>query len=631
MSRPATMPDFAGVALVDVLANGVAMLIIIIVVSLAARVEREEHYAEQADEVAAVMSHKFSTSLVLNRLGASPPAVLHDYEMADKDQVLDPVTLPILELHRNYVREFYTGAVWSRRDLLQAANPMSRWLAGFSDDQKRNLRGDVYDVGSFYLAMAILREHGIRIPHWHFLVGHLARDKAAACPPGVAAKDCAGVVSGAPMPLPTLDLTALSDDTSALGYPAWPPQAGGLGSFGRDDGDDNRGLASAGLLPGNVVPGMAGGGGFGGGFGLLPGLDGASSGSPGLFPFARFGDGNGSAAPADEAGTQGGEAARAARSSINFRIALPEFIRRAAGSELESVASLAALFGGMLSYLGEMQDALDAGGAPTGLLHSLSARLNSAFRETPTLSRAEVMVARSLAVAFSRAEFLAFLKEESGESEAGTMQLPLTPLVSPPGEDARLVVVPNRRTVGVSVSRSAAGPQLDLVGSDDRADVPPTLASPAAPAHGLVSFSLNAYPGIWKGLDLRLEPGSVLLIPPEARDRDRVRWRATAYISPKMDEAIFGFVYADIVGGARGQVRVQGDANRVRINGSPLVSVAPPSAFGVRGWLVSFYAALVVGLGLLGVACRWLIGWGTAAPSRPGVERRADGDDGVTM
>ena len=118
------MPDFAGVALVDILANGVAMLIIVIVMTIAARMEREERYAEQADEVAAVMSHKFSTSLVLNSLAASPPARLHDYDTSPLDQVLDPELLPILELHPGFVREFYTGTIWTRRDLLEEHNAL---------------------------------------------------------------------------------------------------------------------------------------------------------------------------------------------------------------------------------------------------------------------------------------------------------------------------------------------------------------------------------------------------------------------------------------------------------------------------------------------------------------------------
>ena len=119
------LPDFAGVALVDILANGVAMLIIVIVVSIATRVEQEERRAEQADEVAAVMSHKFSTSLVLNSLAASPPARLHDYETSPLDQVYGPELLPILELHPGFVREFYVGAIWTRRALLSERSGLS--------------------------------------------------------------------------------------------------------------------------------------------------------------------------------------------------------------------------------------------------------------------------------------------------------------------------------------------------------------------------------------------------------------------------------------------------------------------------------------------------------------------------
>ena len=51
------MPDFLGVALGDLLANGVSMLIIVLVVGLAGGVEREERFAEQADAIASVQSH----------------------------------------------------------------------------------------------------------------------------------------------------------------------------------------------------------------------------------------------------------------------------------------------------------------------------------------------------------------------------------------------------------------------------------------------------------------------------------------------------------------------------------------------------------------------------------------------
>ena len=238
--RSRRMPDFAGVALVDILANGVAMLIIVIVVTIAARMEREERYAEQADEVATVMSHKFSTSLVLNSLAASPPARLHDYETSPLDRVLDPDLLPILELHRGFVREFYSGTIWTRRDLLREHGGLGAWLAGFSEERKARLRVDVYDIPQFYLTMSILREHGIRVFHWHFIPAVRSLAEAARCPPGMAAKDCPGGGGEAPAPLPQL----ARDDRGSGGLGGLdsplhePPGGDGRGAGGEGDLSD---------------------------------------------------------------------------------------------------------------------------------------------------------------------------------------------------------------------------------------------------------------------------------------------------------------------------------------------------------------------------------------------------------
>ena len=124
------------------------------------------------------------------------------------------------------------------------------------------------------------------------------------------------------------------------------------------------------------------------------------------------------------------------------------------------------------------------------------------------------------------------------------------------------------------------------------------------PERGRAALALNAYPGIWKGLEIRIEPYSVLLMPPEARQPERMRWRSVAYITPRLDDFIVGFVFADM--DAEGSLRIQADANRVRLEGRPLFTEYRESAFGSRGWLVSLYAALAAGLLLLGVGWRFL-------------------------
>ena len=649
------LPDFAGVALVDILANGVAMLIIVIVVSIAARVEQEERQAEQADEVAAVMSHKFSTSLVLNSLAASPPARLHDYEISPLDQVYDPELLPILELHPGFVREFYSGTIWTRRELLSERNGLGAWLAGFSEQQRQRLRVDVYDVAQFYLAMAILRERGIRAYHWHFLNGPLSRADAARCPPGVAAKDCPGGGAGeAPAPLP--QLTREESGAGGLGAVGEPGGAGASGGAGDSEwppaglpAADGRGPGGTGftpgLMPGGVVPGIAGlsGGAFGGsgaaveegaagapeagggrsgagddpesaggtaagrgrGFGLEPGSDPGSATALGSFPGAREGrgpsSGGGSGAgggrPEGEASGRGGPDGNGSR--LNLRIALPESIRRQAGAGSAGIPALEALFGAMLHYLGEMQDSLDAGGTPSGQIAGFAGRMTAALAALPPITEAEREIARDLALKFA-------LLPHLGDSASRPDPLAVRPVSPEPGEDTVLVVTPNRLNDAVGVSRGGTGGggggQED--GGEGKGDG--ERGGAERPGRERITLALNAYPGIWKGLELRIEPWSVLLMPPEAREPERTRWRAVAYVAPALDDVIVGFVFAGV--DVQGRLRVQADANRVRLGGRHLSTEYRESAFGARGWLVSLYAALVAGLLLLVIARRSLAG-----------------------
>ena len=655
--RSRRMPDFAGVALVDILANGVAMLIIVIVVTIAARMEREERYAEQADEVATVMSHKFSTSLVLNSLAASPPARLHDYETSPLDRVLDPDLLPILELHRGFVREFYSGTIWTRRELLEEHGGLGTWLAGFSEERKARLRVDVYDIPQFYLTMSILREHGIWVFHWHFIPAVRSLAEAARCPPGMAAKDCPGGGAETPAPLPQLAM----EDRGSGGLrgseaPLYEPPGGdGRGAGGAGDlratAPESAG-SNPGPMPGGVVPGMTGqtGGRFGGlgggsgspgsprghaagmaatgeagrggeggepgeegsargllsgsestgrgrGFGAGPGPDPGSAATLGSFPGARDGRSGPSGAAGRERSQRAGDgrsgSGRSPRAGsgpggdgpqFSLRIALPPSVRRAAQSGSEGAAALEAMFGIILHYLGELQDTLDAGDTPSPQIDSFAERIQRAFRTPPPITDAEREIARDLALKFA-------LLPHLGSPDFRPEPLELRPAGAGPRADAALVVAPNRLNDAVGVFRG-----------EDRSGGEGTEAE--LPEHGRTALALNAYPGIWKGLDIRIEPWSVLLMPPDAQAPERTRWRAVAYITPRLDDFIVGFVFADM--DAQGRLRVQADANRVRLQGRALFSEYRESAFGSRGWLVSLYAALAAGLALLGVGWRYL-------------------------
>ena len=625
------MPDFAGVALVDILANGVAMLIIVIVLSIATRAEREQRYAEQTDEVASVMSHKFSTSLVLNSLAASPPATLHDYETSPLDQVLDPEILPILELHRGFVREFYTGAVWTRHALLTGESAMGAWLSGFSDQQRQRMRVDVYDVDQFYVAMAILREHGVVTRHWHFIPARVSLAEAGRCPPGVAAEDCLGLAGeDAPVELPEIVLadrraqgglggpdrpsTALGEgrNPGGAGEPDWPPAALGQG---RGLGGPNGSGAVPGPMPGGAVPGIAGSasGGFGAGgadgspegagaggqpdaaaqrgtgFGSGQGAGPESAAGLGSFPDARAGGtnrsaGRGGGRPRSESGRGEGDGSGA---RMRFRIALPESVRRELdqATRFSKTPELETMLGVMLSWLGELQATLDAGGSPSRLIAGFAQRFQLALQFPPPLTEAEREVARALARDFVLMHLL--------DGPASRLEpLAVRPFALGPGEDTALIVEPNRLIEEVGVGR---GPVADGVAAGDGF---PEVARPR--------LALNAYPGIWKGLEIAVEPYSVLLVPPAAHAPGPLRWRAAGYLAPTLDDFIFGFVFAGV--DAEGRLQAQADANRVRLGGQALFTEYRTAPFGARGWLVSLYAALAAGILLLVLNRRLLTG-----------------------
>ena len=580
VARGRRLPDFAGVALVDILANGVAMLIIVVVLSITTRMEREERLVERAEEVVTVMSHRLSTSLVLNSLAASPPARLHDYETSPLDAVYGPEVLPILELHRGFVREFYSGAVWTRRILLAAGNPMSAWLSGLGDAPRERIRVDIYDVDQFYVAMSIFREHGIPIRHWHFVPHRISLAEAARCPPGVAARDCGeGSVLDTEEKWP--ELVVEDERSSARPGTDWPPAGLGPGlAAGR--GDAGR---SPGPLPGGVAAGRAGAAetGFSERDGEI--ASGALPRSGGETRGRGFGSGE---VEPDGAVGLGGLADRRGRSAasrgplprsdgtgsgqgerrMRFRIALPESVRR----ELERGGRLAGpgepslerVLGVLLGYLRELQDTLRAGGSPSPRIGDFGRWFERALRTQVPIPDEERRIAREVA------EDFAFMYRLGGPLS------PLEPLavhsaaVGADG-DTVLVLETNRRLQTVRIGRAGV---------------------PELPGSARVVLDINAYPGIWKGLSIAIEPDSVLLMP--SAPPTPPGWRAVAYVAPTLDDFIVGFVFAGT--DRQGRLRIGAEDNRVRLDGRPLTAERRESRFGARGWLVSLYGVLAVGL-----------------------------------
>lgn len=161
--------NFSGVALADILANGVAIIVIMIVVTLMVRHEKEQEKLEQAEDIAVLLSREIASSLVMNSLPTSAPAVLHDYVNSPLDRNPTHARMPIIELHDDFIRDYYSGRIYRRNELLKYDNAFDTYIKELSDEQLSAMRIDVYSIAQFYIVMSILKGYGHRPRHWHFL------------------------------------------------------------------------------------------------------------------------------------------------------------------------------------------------------------------------------------------------------------------------------------------------------------------------------------------------------------------------------------------------------------------------------------------------------------------------------
>lgn len=165
-----SLVPFLGIALADILANGVAIIMLLIVVTISSKYQLEQEKLEQVDEIAQVLSRDIASSVVMNNLSASAPAVLHDYEKSAIDLDARHAIMPILQILRTGVRDYYSGHVWSREDLLLQDNSFDAYLDKLDQNQMLRVRTDVYHIDLFYIYMSILKDHKIIPRHWHFAI-----------------------------------------------------------------------------------------------------------------------------------------------------------------------------------------------------------------------------------------------------------------------------------------------------------------------------------------------------------------------------------------------------------------------------------------------------------------------------
>ena len=552
MSSASRIPNFAGVALVDILANGVAVLVIVIVLSIAARSEKEERYSEKVQEIGAVMTREFSSSLVLNRLAASPPAQLHDYEHSDIDRIWNFYVMPVIEFHRNAVRDPYSGTVWTRKELLQRPNDLDDFLVNFTPHQRRQIRGDIYDVGTYYLLMSIMREHGIRIWHWHFIGGTGGGNASnlGDCPPGLSYEDCLSRGAGSGRD-PMLDMAELSEifgtgDSETDGL-SWPPED----IEDCPPGMDCSGSASDLNIPDGSALGLG-----------VPNQSNDPS-ALGSFPDARQSAPRG---PATQSGSQRGSGSPN-ENAFQLRLADPSVEATDPGIS-PSFTDMRQLLAGLMLYLRDLQESLDKNQPPTELLDDFLLVIGENMERTSELSPSEDAIVNDLFDSLELAGRIA--------SDAPTFSpIPITISPTEGIEYAYLKFLPNRLLLEVEAIVDVRNPPEGF-----------DLVTP--------KLSLNRFPDIWRGLQITLNQGSVVLAPPTSNAESIPHWRAVAHLSSSMDDMVVGFVYTSV--DEDGYFSALADSNRVRIDGYPITVQADIAFFGVKTWLVIFYCGLAAAL-----------------------------------
>ncbi|KAK3596110.1 hypothetical protein CHS0354_027380 [Potamilus streckersoni] len=135
-----------------------------------------EKEAESLRDVGVMMSRNIAAQVTTNALPTNPAAFLHDYYSSPLDINPDEAVMPIIEIHEDFVRFYYSGKTVAYEELFRQDNGLDNYLNRLSPAQSKFIRMDIYAIRPYYIVMSVLKEHGIEIRHWH-LLGYNDNDK----------------------------------------------------------------------------------------------------------------------------------------------------------------------------------------------------------------------------------------------------------------------------------------------------------------------------------------------------------------------------------------------------------------------------------------------------------------------
>lgn len=520
--RRSLFPPFAGVALADILANSVAIVIIMIVVTLMNRYQEEQDRLAQTENLAVLLSRELATSFVMNALPTSPPARLHDYVASPLDRNPRHATMPIIELHDDYVREHYTGRTFTREELLRQDNALDAYLASLTPFQLAALRVDIYGIRQFYIAMSIFKGHGHQPRHWHFLAGEGDHGGYPGGPRALA-------TSVAPeVPLADGQRGGLVGRADAAGVPSAPSAASAL--------PEDVALALAGGS--EAYPGDAQFGGGGGDERLqyfdLPGGVDESASMPVVAGAAASGETEAASGSQDSSSASAGP-------KLRFR---PAVQSDGAEDVKQSFADMTSVLRGLLAYMAEQQAAADAA-LPSGLARfDFSRDVLERARRLPPPDAQQSRMLRSLA----------FLLETPRKPESTAVELEIVGSEDVLGQ--ALTVFASEPVQRAAWLRDGDQPEPQLLAAESTSNALPTAR---------VTLHLGLHAAIHEGLRLPLQRHSLLLLPESGDSRQEPRWRIVTLVNAERDDFVLGFVYAGLDAGGRLLLPV--DENAVEIGG----------------------------------------------------------------
>lgn len=562
------LPGFAGIALADILANSVAMIIILIVLTMMIKHEQEQARISEVEDISVLLSRDLATSVVMNGLPTSKPARLHDYINSPLDANPHPSIMPIIELHSNYVRDYYTKQKFSREEMLKPDNAFDKFLAKMNPIQKNYIRVDIYDIRTFYLAMSIIGDYGSMPRHWHF-IGYDGR----------ALEDEGGSTPGAEEEISESDET--SEDTSE--------EPGNAKELMEQEGEGGNNENIWENIPADISLGAAHGD------ENYPFDDLAYDAENTNPENEEYSGGNDE--PADEmfdalTKMMAESLGRANQSSnfpnvMRFRTATPSSAKSSSEKEQEYVFL-------DMSESSEDGEALDY----TKILAALFQFMEKAQRaaaEGNYLMLQDFKFANDILLP-------ATMMPPLMDNEEINFYEYLKSVMFPPSNEDKLPLHVEQQIEDNDITALAVHPN-QLLGSALLLNNPQQTPLPDLPGDAVVRMHVGLYPAIYKGLKIALDKESIVLLPRKQAEPDKYRWRIATIVSPQRDDYLLAFVYAAI--NRDGSLRFAADQNNVTVDHTQVMTHYPSVPYRKENEALLFYGFAAVLL-LLGVLRRFI-------------------------